>query len=614
MITKNIGKYLSRNYILIIALLVGAILRFIYLDFQSLWLDELHTMKEANPSLSIAERYDLIKRVEQMPPLYFFIVAFLFKVFGYTVFVARIFSAIVGVISIYSMYLLGKEFFNKRVGNIAALLLCFNYFHLIYSQEARPYSFFALFTILSFYRLIVLIKETNIKNAVIYGIFTALMVYGHFFGLVALVSQCVLLLFFLILSENRPKRFFSFFVGGITTLILLLPLIPIFIKINGIESFWIPKAKSDIFIDIFREFFGYSKILVTLIILSLVLFLVRLIQVKKDKLTYNSVLGNKLLFSFIILITWLIIGVAIPLIKSYLSVPVIISRYFIFLLPAVLLLAAIGIVQIKNRLLQNIFIVAYSVFFLKNIFIDREYYTSVIKSQFREVTAYLKNNNPNEDIIISNVPWHMSYFFSNKENSAMQNSLEGYINEMRADSLKIKPFWYFGGHGVQYNLSAQDEKFLKDNFKLKDNVDGWQTWARHYVLKDKDVDIINGDELEKLKDNNIAFKYNVDSCVEEGNTIEIRGWGFIEDVDALYTSIEVVLLQADLGIKVQTERIYRPDVKKAYNRVTNLEFVGFKSTIETNTTKTGDYIVGIYLKNNNKEVIIKTDRKITIKK
>ena len=74
-------------------------------------------------------------------------VDFIFKVFGYTTFVARLFSAILGILSIYGINILGKELINKKVGLISALILTINPFHLYFSQEARPYILLFLFSI-----------------------------------------------------------------------------------------------------------------------------------------------------------------------------------------------------------------------------------------------------------------------------------------------------------------------------------------------------------------------------------------------------------------------------------------------------------------------------------
>ena len=215
-------RFIKNNTTLLLIVFLASALRLYHIDFQSIWLDEIHTMNEANPNIAFSELYSVIMSGEQMPPLYFYTVYFLFKIFGYTTFVARIYSAILGVISLYAIYLLGKELINKQIGLIATLLLSVNCFHLYYSQDARPYIFLLLFSIISFYRLVKYIKLPSRRNAIIYGLFSALMIHSHFFGLFALFTQYLILLFFLIISEkqNRVKFFVNSLISGMLTLIL----------------------------------------------------------------------------------------------------------------------------------------------------------------------------------------------------------------------------------------------------------------------------------------------------------------------------------------------------------------------------------------------------------
>ena len=278
-------KKIKENYILISILILAAILRFYHIDFQSIWLDEIHTMNEANPKLSFLNVYDTIMIGEQMPPLYFYSLYFLFKIFGYYTIVARLYSAIIAIVSVYAIYLLGKEMFNKKIGLIASIILCVNPFHLYYSQEARPYIFLFLFTTLSFYYLIKFIKLPSRKGAVLYGVISALMIYSHFFGLFVLCAQYLLLLLFLILSkkEERTPFFINALISGLVALILFIPAIKIFIKVSQIKEFWIPAPTLDVYTLIFKEFFGNSETVLTLIGLILFVYFIILYLVNPLK-------------------------------------------------------------------------------------------------------------------------------------------------------------------------------------------------------------------------------------------------------------------------------------------------------------------------------------------
>ena len=93
----KLGYWIKSNKWLVILLFLATILRVYNVDFQSVWLDEIHTINEANPSLSFSEMYQLMMITEPHPPLYFILVKIVFTVFGYTTFVLRCFSALLGV-------------------------------------------------------------------------------------------------------------------------------------------------------------------------------------------------------------------------------------------------------------------------------------------------------------------------------------------------------------------------------------------------------------------------------------------------------------------------------------------------------------------------------------
>ena len=119
----KINNWIKNNQWLLLILSFAAFLRLYRVDFQSIWLDEIHTMNESNPNIPFSKLYNVIMSGEQMPPFYFYSLYFIFKIFGYTTFVARIYSAVLGVISLYAIYLLGKELLSKRIGLIAAFIL-----------------------------------------------------------------------------------------------------------------------------------------------------------------------------------------------------------------------------------------------------------------------------------------------------------------------------------------------------------------------------------------------------------------------------------------------------------------------------------------------------------
>ena len=607
-------EFIKQNPILVGILLFGAIIRFYHIDFQSVWLDEIHTINESNPNIPFSEVYQTIISGEQMPPLYFYTVYFLFKLFGYSTFVVRIYSAIIGVVSLYAMYILGREMMNKKTGLIAAMLLCVNYFHLFYSQESRPYIFLLLFTILSFYRLLLYIKNPVRKNAILFGVFSALMLHFHFFGLFVLFSQYLILLFFLLLSEkeNRVKFFINSLISGVIVLVLFAPALPILINITKIKEFWIPAPTQDSYTLIFKEFFGNSELILTLLVIITIFYFLRLSKEKDFPLKYYAVVQNKTILSFVIIMPWVLIVVLIPLIRSYMAVPMLISRYFIVLLPAIILLIAIAITQFRHKILLFSILATFVIFSMTDIIVVKRYYKAVIKTQFREASQFIKDNNNNEPVFTS-LPWYFNFFLNNKETkmTIVDMTLENHVNEMIQDSLKRKPFWYIDAHSRPYTVSETAQKYLDENFVVENNQDLYDIWTKHYVLTSSVSPTVDLAKFLPLKDKNgAAMSFWIDAFEANAEIIKTSGWAYLDGIDTKDSEIEVVLINNGIATKMLRKKVLRLDVNASSDGTYNLENSGFSAEISANKLSPGVYKLGIIVKNkiSNKEGLVMTDK------
>lgn len=499
-------RFIKENNILLLILFFAAALRFYHIDFQSIWLDEIHTMIEGNPKMPYKEFYDIMILREQMPHLYFLSVKVFSFIFGHTTFVVRVFSAIIGTVSIYGIYLLGKEVYNKNVGLIAALLLSVNYFHIGYSQEIRPYILLSLFAIFSFYRLVIFIKNHSYKNALYYGLFTSLLINTHFFGLFILVSQFVIILFFLfdLAKEERKKYFLSAVVAGATTLILWLPSIKIFLVVAKIKAFWIQLPTPEVYIGVFKDFFGSAENVIFIAYLLGIFYFIRMFSEKKEK--DNPIKNNKNLMSFFILLIWIFVTLLIPYIRTFLDVPMIISRYFIGILPAVILIIAIAIENIRSTAIQRLVVIIFVIVSLTDIIAVKDYYNKITKTQYREMTQKIIEKNTSNSIIVSTWGWHLRYFFTNDKvkMETKEQTLQEFVDDMKTGVTKKRAFWFMAAHFQTYTLTPDSEAYLLGNFNQVETLEFNDTWARYYVPKAgiDDIYVLSINEFEPIKSDN----------------------------------------------------------------------------------------------------------------
>lgn len=606
---------IKQNKILIAILVLATVLRLYKADYQSIWVDEVLTMNAANPSLTLKQFWDGILFWEYIPHLYFLLNRIAFEIFGFSTLVARILSAIIGIVGVYAIYLLGREMHNRKTGLIAALLLTVNIFHISYSQEMRPYGMLFLFTVLSFYRLVIFIKKPSLKNAVFYGIFTGLILHAHFFGLITIFSQCIILLYFFVIAKKESRLTFLKFsvIGGVTAFIVFLPAIKAFVRVSKIDSFWLESPKPDVFTQMFRDFFGRSEMVLFIINFAVIYYVISVFRQKLRSYTYAGVLENKLVSGSIILFPWLFISLLIPLLKSYLDIPMLLIRYFSNILPIIILVIAIGVYLIKNKIIKGAVIISLVCFSLVDVIVVNDYYNRVTKTQLRELTNEIKFKNSEKADIVTFWHWIFKHFFENDSLTHVKEyTLESYVQQMQSGNIKPNSFWYADANSRPYKTNYETSAYLEQNFILKEKIIYHDTWAHYYEAINNDKNEIDISIIEEINiDKYININYRFENFGYSDKVIKVSGWAFIEGGNTEGATINIVLINADNKLfKVATDTVLRDDVSNYYNK--QLPFSGFYAKGNLEKLDKGKYHVGILIKETNKEGLIITDKFIEI--
>ena len=122
-------------------IVLGALLRFYGLGSQSLWVDEVMTLRAANVGGEMGLRTALWNI---QGPFHTALVRWV-SMFSTSEAALRCLSAVAGVAVIPVVYLLGRDMVDRKAGLMAAALLAVSPFAVWYSQEVRNYSFVILF-------------------------------------------------------------------------------------------------------------------------------------------------------------------------------------------------------------------------------------------------------------------------------------------------------------------------------------------------------------------------------------------------------------------------------------------------------------------------------------
>ena len=611
----NLINLIKSNKVIFLFLIIGSFLRLYHLNFQSPWLDEIHTLNEANPKLSFNEVHDALLIAEPHPPLYFFIMNVVFKIFGYSIFIARMVSAIIGIAGLYSIYLLGKELFSKKAGIFAMILLSVNYFHIYYSQDARMYGLLFLTTTLSFYYLTRLIKIPTLKNTLIFGLVSTLMIYSHFFAVFTLFAQYIILLYYIIFPFNISRaRFFKYsLISGLITILLYIPTYKLILKTTEMKSIWIQMPGLDVYTQFFKDFFGQSETVLFFIVPLIIFYFIKLFGENQNQKNTINPIEDKNIFSFIVLFLWILITIIIPLIRTYTSLPMLVNRYFINILPAVLIMISIALSMINNKIVKYGIISILFVFSLSDIFIVKKHYTQPNKSQFREASEFVKSNTKPNDIIYSSLSWYFNYFFN--EPKIIDKPLNSIISETKNDTTLLASFWYINSHGNKFEISKENEQFFNENYVVDKNFEGYDAWAKRFTPKKFIKNDIKIDKFKPFSKPNYGNKIKawIEKFDIQNDSIKIVGWSFIEKIDSKNSDIYLVFLNDNQYKIFLTTLINRPDITATENCGIDYNNSGFDLKLLKKELNKGVYRLGIYIKNDKKEGLLITDKVIDIK-
>lgn len=168
-------------------LIVGAILRFAYLDRNSVWFDE------AFVALIIQVKWSLIPSVLRIidthPPLYYLLMKAWVSVVGLGDAMLRIPSAFFGLISVVLTYALMRQVSDKRISLISALLVSTAPIELWSGQNARMYAFFDTLILGTTLTLVLSVKRAQGRMWAAYAAIAALMIYTHDLAFLVLLAQ-----------------------------------------------------------------------------------------------------------------------------------------------------------------------------------------------------------------------------------------------------------------------------------------------------------------------------------------------------------------------------------------------------------------------------------------
>ena len=380
--------------ILIILLAVG--LRMLVLD-QSLWLDEAISALAARDFSYGGIIFDFLK-INNHPPLFYLLLKFWGETFGFTDWVLRIPSVILGTLTIYLVYkIAGLITEKKSTALLSSLFLACSPILVYYSQEVRMYILITFLALLQIYFFLNILKKPKIRDWVLFSITGCLLFFSDY---ITLFLFPVFILYPVLKKDSK------------TLVNVLLSFIPLGILLG----FWYPELSSQIAKnkEIISLFPGWQYIIGGPTFKNLVVLWMKFTSGRisfEPKLIYylfvftcslpviiSLYLALQRFRKDLLIWLWLIIPVLLGFIFSFI-LPVFNYFRFIYVVPALLILNVLGIYQLKDLKLQYLLIGS---IILTNLLSLGIYYSDPgqQRENWRQAVDFIEKNGTEEDIVV----------------------------------------------------------------------------------------------------------------------------------------------------------------------------------------------------------------------
>jgi len=192
---------LARVEVLLLAgaLVLSGLLRFVALGARGWWQDEAVTVELVR--LPFVTMLRTIPDSEGSPPLYYVLAWGWTRLFGDSEIGLRSLSATFGLVTVFVVFLAGRELVSTRAGLVTAFLAAASPLLVWHAQDGRAYSLLVLLAALSFLFFVRVLRTSSTADAVGFTVASSLALLTHYFAIYIVAPEAVWLL-----AAKRTRR------------------------------------------------------------------------------------------------------------------------------------------------------------------------------------------------------------------------------------------------------------------------------------------------------------------------------------------------------------------------------------------------------------------------
>jgi uncharacterized membrane protein len=251
--------------IILLCLGLGIFWRFYQLDGKVYWIDEVNTSlrslgytrsevlqtvftgdvipvttlqayQKLSPTKTWVDTWTSLTGTAEHTPLYFLLIRAWAETFGTTIATMRSFSAFISLLIFPSLYLFCRELFRPlptlrpTISGLAIALVAVSPIHVLYAQEARPYSLLTAITLLSSATLLKALRSRSRTGWICYGATIAAGLYTHLLFSVVAIAHALYMSGLRLYREVSGRQYLFYCLATGANGLTLVPWLMLLIK------------------------------------------------------------------------------------------------------------------------------------------------------------------------------------------------------------------------------------------------------------------------------------------------------------------------------------------------------------------------------------------------
>ena len=371
--------------ILLIILLLSAVLRLYHLGDVPFMHDEFSAL-----SRTCYDNFrDLIREgvmLHDSHPAGVQVFLFLLvKVFGWNEFWLKLPFALMGVASVYLVFVIARQWFNKNVALVSAAFVSVSELFVFYSQLIRPYSpglFFVLLLVYFWNKMLSPDERFSVGTCAGFALSAFCAAEIQMFSMMQAGIIALSGLFFL--KNLDKKRRYAYLISCLCAVLLFMPSLPVFyyqLFVYGSIGGWLAPPQHSFLLDFLSYSMNYSKLFMFCMLVVVILPIVVGCKKQEGKLVIR-----------LLCVLFFAVPFAVAMAYSFLKEPILQFSTLIFSFHFIIIFALSFYDDNVSRTTITAVVACVLFIGLSSLIFDRQYYRQMTHQGFDQIAEEMKDD------------------------------------------------------------------------------------------------------------------------------------------------------------------------------------------------------------------------------